>query len=46
MTKDKVVGWHHQLNGHDCEQAIGDREGQGSLACYSVCGCKESDMTE
>ena len=35
MTEDKVVGWHHQLKVHESEQALGDREGQGSLACYS-----------
>ena len=32
-TEDEVVGWHHRLNGHESEQALGDREGQGSLAC-------------
>ena len=32
-TEDKMVGWHHQLNGHEFEQAPGDREGQGSLEC-------------
>ena len=31
MTEDKIVGWHHQLNGHEFEQALGDGEGQGSL---------------
>ena len=41
-----MVGWHHQLNGHEFEQALGDREGQGSLACCSPWGHKESDMTE
>ena len=30
-----MVGWHHQLNGHEFEQTLGDTEGQGSLACYS-----------
>ena len=39
-TEDVVVGWHHQLNGHEFEQALGDGEGQGSLACYSPWGCK------
>ena len=38
-----MVGW---LNGHEFEQALGDGEGQGSLACCSPWGCKESDMTE
>ena len=33
MTEDEMVGWHHQLNGHEFEQALGDSEGQGSLAC-------------
>ena len=32
-TEDEMVGWHHQLNGHECEQTLGDSEGQGSLAC-------------
>ena len=39
-------GWHHRLNGHESEQTLGDSEGQGSLACCSPWGCKESDMTE
>ena len=34
-TEDEMVGWHHQLNGHELEQAPGDSEGQGSLACCS-----------
>ena len=46
MTEGEVVGWHHQLNGHEFEQTPGDGEGQGSLACYSTWGLKESDMTE
>ena len=41
-----MVGWHHQLNGHESEQTRGDSEGQGSLACCSPWGCKESDMTQ
>ena len=41
-TEDKMVGWHHRLDGHEFEQALGDTEGQGSLACYSPWGCKES----
>ena len=32
MTEDEMVGWHHQLNGHEFEQTVGDSEGQGSLA--------------
>ena len=38
--------WHHQLNGHEFEQALVVGEGQGSLACSSPWGCKESDTTE
>ena len=41
-----MVGWHHQLNGHEFEQTLGDGEGQGSLVYHSPWGCKESDMTE
>ena len=41
-----MVGWHHLLNGHEFEQALGDGEGQGSLVCCSPKGHKESDMTE
>ena len=46
MTEDELVGWHHQLNGHEFEQTPGDGEGQGSLACYSPWSYKELDMTE
>ena len=46
LTEDEMVGWHHQLNGHEFEQALGNGEGQGSLACCSPWGCKESDMIE
>ena len=46
MTEDEMVGWHHQPNGQEFEQALGDGEGQGILACCSPLGCKESDMTE
>ena len=46
MTEDKMVGWHHQLNGHELEQALGDGEGQGSLAYYCPWSRKESDTTE
>ena len=35
MTEDEMVGWHHRLNGYEFEQALGDGEGQGSLACCS-----------
>ena len=34
-TEDEMVGWHHQLNGHEFEQTLGDSEGQGSLVCFS-----------
>ena len=46
MTEDEMVGQHHQLSGHDFEQAPGDGEGQGSLMCFSPWGRKELDMTE
>ena len=46
MTEDEMVGWHHRLNGHEFEQAAGDGEGQGSLACCSPWGCKELDTAE
>ena len=46
MTEDDMVGWHHQLNGHEFEQTPGDRERQKSLACCSPWGLKDSDMTE
>ena len=45
-TEDEVVGWHHRLDGHEFAQALGDGEGQGSLACCSPWGHKESDTTE
>ena len=43
---NEMVGWHHQLNGHESEQTLGVSEGQGSLACFSPWSCKESDMTK
>ena len=43
--KDEMVGWHHQLNGHEAEPTPGDSEGQGVLSCSSPWGCKESDTT-
>ena len=46
MTKDEMVGWYHRLNRHKLEQVPGDSEGQGSLACCSPWGHKESDTTE
>ena len=46
MTEDKMVGWHHQGNEHEIEQAMEVGDEQGSLECYSPWGCKESDTTE
>ena len=45
-TEDEMVGWHHRLNGHGFEQALGVGDGQGSLACCSLWGRKKSDITE
>ena len=46
MTEDEMVRWHHQLNGHEFEQAREDYEGLGSLACCSPWGRRELDVTE
>ena len=46
MAEDEMVGWHHQLNGHEFEKALGESEGQGSLGCCRPWSHKESDMTE
>ena len=46
MTEDKMVRWHHRLDGYEFEQTPGDNEGQGSLVCCNLWGRKESDMTE
>ena len=46
MTEDEMVGWHHRLDGHELEKALGVGDGQGSLACCSPWGRKESDTTE
>ena len=46
MTEDEMVGWHHRLNGHEFEQALGVGDGQGSLACCSPWGHKDLDTTE
>ena len=46
MTELEMVGWCHQLNGHEFEQTPGDGEGQGSLACCRPWGHKELDMTQ
>ena len=45
-TEEEMVGWHHWLNEHEFEQALGDGEGQGSLVSCSPWGHKESDRTE
>ena len=44
--QDEMVGWHHRLNGHEFEYALGVGDGQGSLVCYTARGHKESDMAE
>ena len=46
MTKDEMFGWHHRLDGHKFEQALGADDGQGSMVCCSPWGDKESDTTE
>ena len=46
VAEDEMVEWDHQLNGHEFEQTLGDSGGQGSLACCSSWGHRESDMTE
>ena len=46
VTENEMIGWHHQLNGHEFEQTVGDGKGQGSLACCRSWGHKESDTTE
>ena len=50
MTEDEMVGWHHWVNGHEFEQALGDSEGQEGLSAAGLCcsslGHKESDQTE
>ena len=45
-TDDEMIGWHHQLNGHEFEQTPGDNKGQGSLAGYSPRGRKELERTK
>ena len=42
MTEDELVSWHHQLNGHEFEQALGVGDGQGSLSCCGPQGCKRA----
>ena len=46
MEEDEMVEWHHGLDGHESEQALGVGDGQGSLACCIPWDCKESDMTK
>ena len=46
MTEDEMVGWHHQLDGHEFEQAPGVGDGHGALACCSPWGHKELDTTK
>ena len=46
MTEAEMVGWHHQLNGHESEPAPGVGDGQGGLVSCDLWGCEESDMTE
>ena len=41
LTEDEMVGWHHRLNGHELEQALGVVDGQGSLVCYSPAAVQE-----
>ena len=45
VAEDEMIGWHHWLNGHEFEQTLEDTEGQGSLACCSPWGRKDSDTT-
>ena len=46
MTEVEMVGWHHPLDCHEFEKALGVGDGQGSLACYSLWGHKEADTTK
>ena len=46
MTEGEMVGWHHQLNGHEFKQALGVDDGKGSLVSCRPWDHKESDMTE
>ena len=45
VREDEMIGWHHQLNGHEFEQTLEDSEIQGNLACCSPVGHKELDVT-
>ena len=46
MTEDEMAGWHHRLDRHEFEQALGIGDGQGRLVCYNPWGRKASDMAE
>ena len=46
MTEDEMIAWHHRLDGHEFEQALGDNERQGSLVCCSPWVCRKLDTTE
>ena len=46
MTEDKMIGWHHQLDGHEFEQALGVGDGQGGLVCCGSWGHNKLDITE
>ena len=46
MTENEMAGWHHQINGHEFEQARGVGDGQGGLACCSPWDGIELDTTE
>ena len=46
MIEDEMVGWHHQLDGHEFEQTPRGGEGQGNLVCYNLWGRKEWDTTQ
>ena len=46
MTEEEIVGWYHQVNGHEFEQTWGDGEGLGNLVSCRSWGHKESDTTE
>ena len=46
VTEDEMVGWHHQPDEHEFEQALGVGDGRGNLVCCSPWGCKELDTTE
>ena len=46
MTEDEMVGWHHQLDRYEFQQALGVGDGQGGLVCCNPWGHKELDMIE